>query len=359
MNNILILAAQNNYIDNLVNDLKAINFETHIVYSLFELKKKAQTEQPAVIFVADNLKEKKIEIMLTSILESDALKTVPIIGITISEESLQSTKEFFENGVVDVIHLPVDILEVQLRLSLRIQESELRNYLTPNQYFFSEAQEKEQGKRTGYFRFYDSRKVQVGEVAIKGGKIVSATYGSLIKEDAFLQLACNSVLFFRFEDMETVPAGRIEVPITGMLLEASKFKDEIKKQEGLTGESIKALIIDNNRIARLLASRSLRESQIESKVIGADEFSLRLMTNFSPNFLIIDFKASELILDQIWQTGHSSDDMPVIIYCDEDVKNLNFSRIGKHSVEAVVSKDKFQKTIHSILNDIFDFTAVK
>ena len=35
--------------------------------------------------------------------------------------------------------------------------------------------------------------------------MVSAAYGSLIKEDAFLQLACNEELRFVFEDTKPMP----------------------------------------------------------------------------------------------------------------------------------------------------------
>ena len=189
--------------------------------------------------------------------------------------------------------------------------------------------------------------------------IVSATYGDTIKEDAFLQLACNPNLTFRFSDRLDVKAEKIQATITSLLLEASKFNDEIKKQDSKIGDELKCLIIDNSRIARLLASRALKQLRVESKVVGSDEFTIRLMTRYTPNFLVIDHEQAEKVLDMIWQAGHSQDDIPVIIYCDEDIKNLNFSRIGKHTIESVLHKVEVQKEMPEILSKIFNFASEK
>jgi len=359
MEKLFILAASNNYIDNLLKDLKSISVSCELMYSLFELRKKAEQEKPSLILVADNLKEKKIDTLIPSFLNNEITESIPIIGLTTSENHIKSTKAFFENGVVDVIHLPAEIEETELRLHLREREASLKNTLTPNEYFFSEAQEKEQGKRSGYFHFYVHRRIRVGEIAIKDGKVVSATYSKLIKEDAFLQLTCNPLLSFRFEDTKNVKTGKIETTITSMLLEASKLRDEIKRQENIFEDEIRCLVIDNSRIARLLASRVLKNLKIESKVLGANEFKIRLLTQFTPSFLILDFETSESILDMIWQVGHTSEDIPIIIYCDEDVKDINFSRIGKHSVEFVVHKDELPKNMQGFLEELFDFKPEK
>lgn len=353
MEKLIILAAPNNYIDNLVKDFKSLGISCELVYSLFELKKRSDQEKPASILVADNLKEKKIETLVPGILENESTAQIPVIGLTTTENSLESTIEFFQNGAVDVLHLPEEGEEAAIRVRLRIREAVLKNALTPNEYFFSEAQEKEQGRRNGYFHFYDHRRQKVGDIAILQGKVVSATYASMIKEDAFLQLACNPLLSFRFEDKEDVQTGKIEASITSLLLEASKLKDEIKKQDSALTDSVKCLIIDNSRIARLLAGRQLKQYQIETKALSASEFSIRLLTQFVPRFLLLDHAVSEGILNMIWQTGHGKDDIPVIIYCDRDVKNINFSRIGKHQIESVVYKDELQKKIQTILESLF------
>ncbi|MEJ2543328.1 MAG: hypothetical protein P8Y99_04615 [Calditrichaceae bacterium] len=359
MEKVYILGAPNNYIDNLIKDLKSVSVNTDLANSLFELKKKAESSKPSVILVADNLKEKKVDELLLSLREDEFTAELPIIGMTTTEEFTESTLSFLNNGAVDVVHLPAEIEETYARIKLRIHESSFQNTLTSSKYFFSEAQEKEQGKRNGYFHFYDHRRIKVGEIAVKDGMVVSATYGDTIKEDAFLQLACNPNLNFRFSDKADVKAEKIKASITSLLLEASKFNDEIKKQDSRTGDKLKCLIIDNSRIARLLASRILKQLQVDSKVVGSDEFTIRLVTQYTPNFLIIDYGQAEKVLDMIWQTGHSQDDVPVIIYCDEDIKNLNFSRLGKHTIEAVIHKDKVQQNMPEILSKMFNFATEK
>lgn len=359
MEKIYILAAPNNYIDNLIKDLKSLSADAELSNSLFELKKKAEVAKPSAILLADNLKEKKTDVLLPSLLEDENTADTPLIGLTTTENFVESTLTFFNNGAVDVIHLPAEIEETYARIKLRISESSFQNTLTSGKYFFSEAQEKEQGKRNGYFHFYDHRRIKVGEIAVKEGMIVSATYGETIKEDAFLQLACNQNLTFRFADRTDVKAEKIRASITSLLLEASKFNDEIKKQDSKLGDELKCLIIDNSRIARLLASRVLKQLRVESKVVGSDEFTIRLLTQYSPNFLIIDHVQSEKVLDTIWQTGRSQEDIPVIIYCDEDIKNLNFSRIGKHEIEAVLHKDEVQKNMPEILTKFFNYASEK
>ncbi|HES59196.1 MAG: hypothetical protein JW956_11070 [Calditrichaceae bacterium] len=357
MEKVYILGAPNNYIDNLIKDLKSVSVNIELANSLFELKKKAEGAKPSTILVADNLKEKKVDELLHGLLEDEYTSEVPLIGMTTTEDFVESTLMFFNNGTVDVLHLPAEIEETYARIKLRIRESSFQNTLTSSKYFFSEAQEKEQGKRNGYFHFYDHRRIKVGEIAVKDGMVVSATYGDTIKEDAFLQLACNPNLTFRFSDKSDVKAEKIQASITSLLLEASKFNDEIKKQDSRTGDKLKCLIIDNSRIARLLASRILKQLQVDSKVVGSDEFTIRLMTQYTPNFLLIDYAQAEKVLDMIWQAGHSQEDVPVIIYCDEDIKNLNFSRIGKHTIEAVMHKSKVQDKMPELLSKLFNLAA--
>ena len=231
MEKVYILGAPNNYIDNLIKDLKNVSVNIEMANSLFELKKKAESGKPSAILVADNLKEKKVDELIHSLVEDEYTAELPLIGLTTSEDYIESTLTFFNNGTVDVIHLPAEIEETFARIKLRIRESSFQNTLTSNKYFFSEAQEKEQGKRNGYFHFYDHGRIKVGEIAVKDGMVVSATYGDTIKEDAFLQLACNPNLTFRFSDKADVKAEKIKASITSLLLEASKFNDEIQKQE--------------------------------------------------------------------------------------------------------------------------------
>jgi DNA-binding response OmpR family regulator len=356
MNKAYFLFASNKEIDSIISGLNQHSFEGIAISSLFELKKRCSNAKADIIFVADNLKEKDINQLVPSILGSNETGGLPVIGITTTSGSLESTKAFFAHGAVDVIHLPADIEEIILRTQLRMQEAGIQNALTPNDYFFYEAQEKEQGKRSGIFHFYNQMKVKVGDISIIEGFVVCATYGSIIKEDAFLQLACSPVLSFRFEDKTDIKEGIIKVGITNLLLEAFKLKDEIKKQEIYSEDTLKGLIIDGNRIARLLANRALKDMQIESKVVGSNEFSIRLLARFTPNFLILDYSAAEKILDIIWHNGRTESDIPVIIYCDEDIKDINFSKIGKHIIDYVIYKKQLHLEIKEVLSKLFNFS---
>ncbi len=356
MTKVYLLSAQNKLIDLLIRGLKTKSIEVILFSSLFEIRKHTEDEKPDALILADNLKEKSLEQLMSNVLGTPKLDGIPIVGLVPEDHAIDSVKTFLGNGAVDVISLAMEIEEIMLRLQLRVQEAGIRNVLTPNEYFFSEAQEKEQGRRSGIFHFYNTQKMQVGEMAIKEGRVVHATYGDIIKEDAFLQLACNNLLSFRFEDNNDIEVGKIDESITNLLLEAYKLKDEIKKQDTILDEAIKSLIIDDNRIERLLANRMLKLIGVNSKVLGVKEFSIRLMAQFTPNFLIIDHKAAQKILDMIWQNGRTSEDIPVIIYCDEEVKDLNFTQVDKHQIDYTVYKKNLYLEIKNILSNLFDFT---
>ncbi|MBN2423883.1 MAG: DUF4388 domain-containing protein [Calditrichaceae bacterium] len=353
---IYVLSAPNKLVDLLIRSLKAKSFDAILFSSLFEIRKHTEEEKPDALILADNLKEKTLDELIKSVLETPKLDGIPIIGLIPDDHSMESVKTFFNNGAAEVINLSMEIEEILLRIRLRIQEAGLRNVMTPNEYFFSEAQEKEQGKRSGIFHFYNPQKIHVGEIAVKEGRVVHATYADIIKEDAFLQLACNSVLSFRFEDTDDIEVGKIDASITNLLLEAYKLKDEIKKQENMLEDALKSLIIDDNRIERLLANRMLKLIGVNSKVVGLNEFSLRLMGQFTPSFLILDYKIAEKIMNTVWQNGRKADDIPVIIYCDEQLKDLNFSQIGKHQIDYVVYKKNLYLEIKSMLTNLFNFS---
>ena len=187
---------------------------------------------------------------------------------------------------------------------------------------------------------------------VKEGRVVSAAYGSLIKEDAFLQLACNDELKFVFEDVEDVPIANVNESITNLLMEAAKLKDEIKKQEGSNLYDLKVLIIDDNRIARIMASRVVKKMDYECKVTGPQEMTVRFMANFAPQLIVLDFEDAEDILNMLWPKPRTDSDMPVIIYCDEDVKDINFNEIGKHQISAVVYKNKFHDESKSLFEKV-------
>lgn len=345
------LTAPDKIIDSRIKELQHKGYECLTATSMFELNKIAGKSRPDIIFVADNLKEKTISQLLPAVKENDILKRIPVIGI--ARNNANSMNDFFEYGAADVIDDMTPADEIIMRVNVRRREAGFQLALTDNTHFFSEAQEKEQGKRSGIFRFFDAQRRPVGEIAVKGGRIVSATYGKMIKADAFLQLVCNPVLQYRFSDYDEVPAGKMDESITNLLLEASKLKAEIKKQKRFDKNEINGLIIDDSRISRILAARALKELKVESKVVSAAEFSLRLIARFTPDFLIIDYTNAREILDQIWQSGHNIDDLPAIIYCDQDIKDINCTKIGDHLIEHILYKKELPDKINGILGTMF------
>jgi len=339
---LFILSAPDKEVTGLQNQLKTNGFTISLFDNVFECKKKAAKEVPALLLVADNFKEKSVSDLMSSINKIEELRQVPIIALLLNENN-DSVMEFFNQGVVDLIRQPFLTKEVVARINLRVSESQLQHHFTANEFFWNEAQEKDQGKRTGIFKFYDVNNTEIGNIMVKGGRFVSAAYGSLIKEDAFLQIACNEELKFVFEDSDDVPIANVNESITSLLMEAAKLKDEIKKQEGGQLEEVKVLVIDDNRIARIMASRTVKKMGYECKVTGPQEMTVRFMANFAPQLIILDYEDAEKILDMLWPKPRTEKDVTVIIYCDEDVKDINFNNIGKHHISASSYKNKFHE----------------
>ena len=345
---LFFLNAPDKQISYLYEQLKGRNFELSSFDNLFEFKRRITKEKPDLILVADNMNEKNIVDLLNAIQAIEDINKVPVIGLVTSAND-QSAIAFLQNGAVDCMHAPFSIEELTVRIHLRIQESELKQHFTSSTFFWNEAQEKEQGKRTGIFKFYDEQNTEVGNVLVKEGRMVYATYGSLIKEDAFLQLACNENLRFVFSDLAEVSRTQINEGITNLLMEAAKLKDEIKKQEGEKLEEFKILIIDENRIARIMASRTLKKLGYECKVTSPEEMTVRFMANFTPQLLILDYQDSERILNMLWPNPRTEKDIPVIIYCDDDIIDINFDRIKNHIITGTVYKRKFHEEVNLIL----------
>ena len=348
---LFLLSAPDKEVTGLQNQLKNNGFTISTFDNVFECKKRAAKEVPALLLVADNFKEKSISDLMSSVNKIEELREVPLIALILDDND-NSVMEFFNNGVVDLIRKPFLPKEVVARINLRVSESQLQHHFTANEFFWNEAQEKDQGKRTGIFKFYDVNNTEIGNIMVKGGRFVSAAYGSLIKEDAFLQIACNEELKFVFEDTEEVPIENVNESITNLLMEAAKLKDEIKKQEGGHLEEVKVLVIDDNRIARIMASRTVKKMGYECKVTGPEEMTVRFMANFAPQLIILDYEDAEKILDMLWPKPRTEDDIPVIIYCDEDVKDINFKNLGKHHVSAASYKNKFHEEAKLLFENV-------
>jgi len=350
MEKIFVLRVTSKEIDKLVSQLKT-KVKTILTFdNLFELRKNVDKQLPDAILVADNFKEKKIEDLMRSVRSIDALNGIPIFAL-ISFGDVNNAIAFLTNGASDAVYAPFSMEELLARMSLRIEELQLRQSFTSGEFFFNEVQEKEQGRRTGIFRFFNQENTEVGNVSIKNGRLVHATYGSLIKEDAFLQISSNTDLKFVFNDKDDIVNTPINEGITGLLLEASKLKDEIKKQEKDNLEEFKSLVIDGNRIARIMASRVLKDFGYQCKVTSPAEMTVRFMVNYAPQLIVIDYLDGESMMNMLWPTGRKDDDISVIIYCDEDVKDINSVKIGNHDISAVLYKKQFHKDIKQVLQD--------
>lgn len=351
MEKIFIIRVSSKNIDDLISQLSSRVLSIQAFDNLFEFRKHAGKEIPEAILVADNLKEKKIEDLLKSIQNLDQLAKVPIIGL-VSTDDKNIGIEFLKNGAADVVYSPFSIDELIVRLEKRFEEVQLRQSFTSGEFFFNEAQEKEQGRRTGIFRFFNHENTEVGNVCIKEGRLVHATYGSLIKADAFLQISSNTDLKFVFNDKNDITNASINEGITGLLLEASKLKDEIKKQDKDQLDEFKFLVIDENRIARIMANRVIKNMGFLCKITSPAEMTVRFMVNFAPNLIVVDYSNGEPIMNMLWPENRKDVDIPVIIYCDEDVKDINSVKIGNHHVSSVLYKKQFHKEIKSVLQTL-------
>lgn len=351
MENIFVISTHNEEINSLVKQLKSRVKDVVTFDNFFEFRKNTEEETPEAVLVADNLKEKRIEDLMKSIRKLNSLNNLPVIGLVTSEAKTAGI-DFLKNGAVDAIYSPLSVDELMIRLDKRLEELQLRQSFTSGEFFFNEAQEKEQGKRTGIFRFFNKDNTEVGNIAIKNGRLVHATYGSLIKADAFLQLSTNTNLKFIFNDKDDIQDISINEGITGLLLEASKLKDEIKKQETDQLDEVKFLVIDNNRIARIMANRVIKKLGFTCKVTSSKEMTVRFMVNYAPQIMIIDYADSESIMNMLWPEGRKEDDIPVIVYCDEDVKDINSVQLGNHIVNFKLYKNQFHKKIKSIFQSL-------
>jgi len=348
MEKIFVIRVSNKEIDKLISQLSSRVEDIQNFDNMFEFRKHTTKEIPEAILVADNLLEKKVDDLLKSIRSLASLEKIPIIGLVSSDDKATGVN-FLNNGASDVVYSPFSVEELMIRLNKRSEEIQLRQSFTSGEFFFNEAQEKEQGRRTGIFRFFNQENTEVGNISVKDGRLVHATYASLIKEDAFLQISSNTDLKFVFYDEEDIKIASINEGITGLLLEASKLKDEIKKQDKDQLDEFKFLVLDSNRIARIMANRVIKNLGFLCKITSPAEMTVRFMVNYAPNLIIIDYADSESIMNMLWPGGRKDVDIPVIIYCDEDVKDINSVKIGNHEINSVLYKKILHKEIKSVL----------
>ena len=81
MANIFFLNASDKSIHSLSEQLRARRFTVSHFDNLFEFKRRAAKDVPEVIFVADNLKEKRIEDIIQSLKKIENIDKIPVIGM--------------------------------------------------------------------------------------------------------------------------------------------------------------------------------------------------------------------------------------------------------------------------------------
>jgi CheY-like chemotaxis protein len=250
---------------------------------------------------------------------------------------------------------PVNVLEAVARGKLRIKDAKLRRNFTPMEFFFGEAQEKEGGRRTGVFKFYHNQtQQQVGEVYIEEGKVVYCTYGNAIKEDAFMSICSQRNLSFMFQDLPGAPRKTILASITGLIMEAAKLMDEIADNE--TGKTVyRVMIVDRDRIPRIVASRLLNQDGFATNVLGVDDVSLVIFEKIKPHCLVVDHLDAEEVLTKLWPDGHLITDIPVILYTTREAKE-KIERIKSHAIQGLVEKGKSQTMLASEVRNVLGIT---
>jgi hypothetical protein len=90
----------------------------------------------------------------------------------------------------------------------------------------------------------------------------------------------------------------------------------------------------------------------ECKVTGPQEMTVRFMANFAPQMIIVNYDDAEKIMNMLWPKPRTENDIPIIIYCDEDVKDINFNRINKHHISATVFKNKFNAEVKPLFEKV-------
>jgi DNA-binding response OmpR family regulator len=275
---------------------------------------------------------------------SEETAYIPVIFVT-GHFNAEEIVKGLESGAVDAISKPFHISEVMTRGKVRIAEAKLKRRYTPITRFFTEAQEKEHSRSTGVFEFYDRSKSRIGDIYVEDGRVVYATSKDAIKEDAFLQLASLREATYMFQDEIRTPSKTLSANITSLILEASKIIDELEAKEIRDTSTKRILVIDHDRIPRILASRALKAAGYGTMVTSADEMTQETLEKYDPDVLVVDYSDCGPILDKIKLSLKKK--VPVIVYGDEDsVKELSgLHQIGAHPIHAVVAKPQIDQTL--------------
>ncbi len=98
-----------------------------------------------------------------------------------------------------------------------------------------------------------------------------------------------------------------------------------------------------------MANRVIKNMGFMCKITSPAEMTVRFMVNYAPNLIVIDYTDRAHIMDMLWPEGRKDVDIPVIIYCDEDIKDINSAKSGNHAINSVLNKKVFHKEIKPVL----------
>jgi len=285
--------------------------------------------------------------------QDDMTAYIPVIFVT-GHFNVDEIVAGLETGAVDAISKPFRIAEVITRAKIRIAESRIKKRFTPVTHFFAEAQEKEHSRRTGAFEFFDKSRSKIGDIFIEEGKVVYATSNDAIKEDAFLQLASLRDATYMFQEDTRPPRKTLSANMTSLILEASKILDELESKEIRSETEKRIMIIDRQRIPRILASRTLKASGYAAMVTSPEEISQETVDKYFPDAFIIDHADFESLSQKLRMTRPNGAQIPVIIYSDADhLEEIATSKeIGGKKVTAVVPKTRIDQSLAQTVTQV-------
>ncbi len=103
-----------------------------------------------------------------------------------------------------------------------------------------------------------------------------------------------------------------------MILEASKIIDELEAKEIRDKEQKRVLIIDRDRIPRILASRSLKAGGFATMVTSPSEITQETVEKFDPDALVVEHLDTDAVFSRIRLANDARRKVPLIVYCDAD-----------------------------------------
>ena len=286
---------------------------------------------------------------LEKLREDEETAYIPVIFVT-GHFNAEEIVKGLGSGAVDAISKPFHISEVIMRSKVRMAEAKLKRRYTSITHFFSEAQEKEQSRRTGLFEFYDQAKTKIGDIYVEEGKVVYATSRDAIKDDAFLQLASTRHASYVFQEGVKTPYKSISVSITGLILEASKIIDELEAKDIRDEGQKRVLVIDRERIPRILASRALKAGGYITMVTSSDEISPETLDKFGPDAIVVDHSEAELILNK-FKSSLERKKTAIIIYSDQDRLDqfAGMDHVGTFKIDAFIAKTQIDQSLSHVV----------